>query len=87
MPRGHAVEARLYAEDPAAGFLPATGTVRVYREPAGRACASTPASARAARSARAYDPMLAKVIAHGADRATALRRLDRALATLRARSA
>ena len=32
---GHAVEARLYAEDPAAGFLPATGTVRRYREPAG----------------------------------------------------
>src|SRR5206468_3882708 len=33
VPRGHAVEARLYAEDPAAGFLPSTGTVRVYGEP------------------------------------------------------
>ena len=33
LPRGHAVEARLYAEDPSAGFLPSTGTVRVYREP------------------------------------------------------
>ena len=33
MPQGHAVEARLYAEDPAAGFLPSAGTVRVYREP------------------------------------------------------
>ncbi len=51
VPRGHAVEARLYAEDPANGFLPAVGTVRRYVEPPG-ACAWTPASARAPSSAR-----------------------------------
>jgi acetyl-CoA/propionyl-CoA carboxylase biotin carboxyl carrier protein len=77
-PRGHAVEARLYAEDPAAGFLPATGTVRVYREPPG---VRTDSGVRAGSEVGTeYDPLLAKVIAHGADRATALARLDRALA-------
>lgn len=79
-PHGHAVEARLYAEDPAAGFLPATGTVLHYREPT---------DARLDSGVRAgsvvgteYDPMLGKLIAHGPDRAAALRRLDRALAEL-----
>jgi acetyl-CoA/propionyl-CoA carboxylase, biotin carboxylase, biotin carboxyl carrier protein len=80
VPSGHAVEARLYAEDPANGFLPATGTVHVYREPASvRVDSGVRAGAEVGTS---YDPMLAKVIAHGPDRATALRRLDRALAEL-----
>jgi 3-methylcrotonyl-CoA carboxylase alpha subunit len=78
VPAGHAVEARLYAEDPANGFLPATGTVHRYREPDG---VRVDSGIRAgAEIGTAYDPMLAKVIAHGPDRATALRRLDRALA-------
>jgi len=77
-PVGHAVEARLYAEDPAAGFLPAIGRVEVYREPAG---VRVDSGIRAGSEiGTAYDPMLAKVIAHGPDRATALRRLDRGLA-------
>jgi acetyl-CoA/propionyl-CoA carboxylase biotin carboxyl carrier protein len=82
VPHGHAVEARLYAEDPAAGFLPATGTVRVYREPSGPGVRVDSGVCAGAEVGTSYDPMLAKVIAHGPDRATALRRLDRALATL-----
>jgi len=79
-PRGHAVEARLYAEDPAAGFLPAIGTVRRYREPAG---VRTDSGIREGTEVgTAYDPMLAKVIAHGPDRLAALDRLDRALGEL-----
>jgi acetyl-CoA/propionyl-CoA carboxylase biotin carboxyl carrier protein len=79
-PRGHAVEARLYAEDPANGFLPATGTIVHYREPEGvRVDTGIRAGSEVTTS---YDPMLAKVIAHGPDRPTALRRLDRALADL-----
>jgi acetyl-CoA/propionyl-CoA carboxylase, biotin carboxylase, biotin carboxyl carrier protein len=80
VPRGHAIEARLYAEDPAAGFLPATGTVLHLREPAG---ARVDSGVRAGSVVGTeYDPMLGKVIAHGPDRTTALRRLDRALAEL-----
>ncbi len=79
-PRGHAVEARLYAEDPAAGFLPAVGTVRRYVEPAGVRVDS--GIRLGSEVGTAYDPMLAKVIAHGPDRTTALARLERALAEL-----
>jgi acetyl-CoA/propionyl-CoA carboxylase, biotin carboxylase, biotin carboxyl carrier protein len=79
-PRGHAVEARIYAEDPAAGFLPATGVVRRYAEPAEARCDS---GVRAGSEiGTAYDPLLAKLIAHGPDRAAALARLDAALAAL-----
>jgi acetyl-CoA/propionyl-CoA carboxylase biotin carboxyl carrier protein len=81
LPDGHAVEARLYAEDPAHGFLPATGTVRVYREPSCEGVRVDSGVRAGSVVGTAYDPMLAKVIAHGADRATALQRLDRALAT------
>ncbi|HMJ36220.1 MAG TPA: biotin carboxylase N-terminal domain-containing protein [Baekduia sp.] len=81
-PHGHAVEARLYAEDPAAGFLPATGTVRAYREPSGPGLRVDSGIRAGSEVGTSYDPMLAKVVAHGPDRATALRRLDRALATL-----
>ena len=80
VPRGHAVEARLYAEDPAAGFLPSTGTVRVYAEPQGEGVRVDSGIRAGSVVGTAYDPMLAKVVAHGPDRATALDRLDRALA-------
>ncbi len=79
-PVGHAVEARLYAEDPAAGFLPAVGTVRVYGEPDGPGVRVDSGIRAGSVIGTSYDPMLAKVIAHGPDRATALARLDRALA-------
>ncbi|MEA2467354.1 MAG: acetyl-CoA/propionyl-CoA carboxylase, biotin carboxylase, biotin carboxyl carrier protein [Thermoleophilaceae bacterium] len=77
LPAGHAVEARLYAEDPAGGFLPATGTIHGYREPAG---VRVDSGVRAGDEVgTGYDPMLAKLIAHAPDRATALRKLERAL--------
>ncbi|HEY4279939.1 MAG TPA: biotin carboxylase N-terminal domain-containing protein, partial [Conexibacter sp.] len=80
MPRGHAIEARLYAEDPAAGFLPSTGVVRRWREPRGPGVRVDGALAEGLAVQTHYDPMLAKVIAHGPDRAAALARLERALA-------
>ena len=81
-PVGHAVEARLYAEDPAHGFLPATGTVRRYREPLGPGVRVDSGIRAGTEVGTGYDPLLAKVIAHGEDRAAALRRLDRALGEL-----
>ncbi|HEX9042822.1 MAG TPA: biotin carboxylase N-terminal domain-containing protein [Trebonia sp.] len=77
---GHAVEARVYAEDPARGFLPTGGTVLALRSPAGPGIRVDSALAEGVTVTSDYDPMLGKVIAWGADRATALRRLDRALA-------
>ena len=76
---GHAIEARVYAEDPARGFLPTGGRVLAVHEP-------TAPGVRVDSSLQAgtvvgsdYDPMLSKVIAHGSDRAQALARLDAAL--------
>ena len=76
--KGHAFEARLYAEDVVAGFLPATGTLTHLRFPEG---------ARADTGVRAgdeispfYDPMIAKVITHGATREIALAQMRAALA-------
>nr|WP_067900032.1 acetyl/propionyl/methylcrotonyl-CoA carboxylase subunit alpha [Nocardia vaccinii] len=77
---GHAIEARIYAEDPARGFLPTGGTVVDLVEPAGSGVRVDSGLRVGTVVGSDYDPMLAKVIAHGADRAAALRGLDRALA-------
>ncbi len=77
---GHAVEARIYAEDPASGFLPTGGTALLVREPSGPGVRVDSALLQGLPVGTSYDPMLAKVVAHGADRAEALARLDRALA-------
>ena len=77
---GHAVEARVYAENPERGFLPTTGTVLRLVEPSGDGIRVDSALTPGLTIASHYDPMLAKVIAWGADRAEALARLDRALA-------
>ena len=112
---GHAIEARLYAEDPANNFLPSTGTLHVWEPPAGGSVASVAPLPSAVRSLDSgvegetrvapppsavlclegiridsgveegteigvyYDPLLAKIIAHGPDRPTALRKLVFAL--------
>lgn len=75
---GHAVEARVYAEDPDRGFLPGGGRVLLLREPDGARVDS--GLVEGAEVGTGYDPMLAKVIVHGADRDEALRRLRTALA-------
>jgi acetyl-CoA/propionyl-CoA carboxylase biotin carboxyl carrier protein len=78
---GHAVEARVYAEDPARGFLPTGGVVLGVRSPAGPGIRVDSGLAPGVTVTSDYDPMLAKVAAWGPDRATALRRLDAALAS------
>jgi acetyl-CoA/propionyl-CoA carboxylase biotin carboxyl carrier protein len=77
---GHAIEARIYAEDPARGFLPTGGRVLDLHEPTGPGLRVDSGLVRGATVGSDYDPMLAKVVAHGRDRETALRRLDAALA-------
>jgi len=77
---GHAVEVRLYAEDPARGFLPTGGRALLLREPTGEGVRVDSALQEGGVVATTYDPMLAKVIAWAPDRAGALARLDRALA-------
>lgn len=77
---GHAVEARLCAEDPARGFLPSGGTVLRLREPQGDGVRTDSGLTEGTEVGSLYDPMLSKVIAYGPDRATALRKLRAALA-------
>jgi acetyl-CoA/propionyl-CoA carboxylase, biotin carboxylase, biotin carboxyl carrier protein len=76
---GHAIEARLYAEDPAAGFLPATGRIVSLHWPAGPGIRVDSAIAQGDAVTDRYDPMLAKIIAFGETRAAALARLQAAL--------
>jgi acetyl-CoA/propionyl-CoA carboxylase biotin carboxyl carrier protein len=77
---GHAVEARIYAEEPARGFVPTGGTVLAVAEPEGHGVRVDSWMRAGTVIGSNYDPMLAKVIAWGPDRASALHRLDRALA-------
>jgi 3-methylcrotonyl-CoA carboxylase alpha subunit len=79
--RGHAIECRVYAEDPAGGFLPQAGTLRLYREPSGPGIRIDSGVEEGAEVPVQYDPMLAKLIAHGESRQLAI---DRAAAALRA---
>jgi acetyl-CoA/propionyl-CoA carboxylase biotin carboxyl carrier protein len=77
---GHAIEARVYAEDPARGFLPTGGQVLGVLEPAGPGVRVDSSLLAGTTVGSDYDPMLSKVIAYGADRDEALLRLDHALA-------
>ncbi|WBX83282.1 acetyl/propionyl/methylcrotonyl-CoA carboxylase subunit alpha [Sphingosinicella microcystinivorans] len=77
---GHAVEARLYAEDPESGFLPSTGRLRQLVFPEGRPGVRIDSGVvEGGEIGIHYDPMIAKVIAHGADRQSAIDRLVGAL--------
>jgi 3-methylcrotonyl-CoA carboxylase alpha subunit len=79
--RGHAIEARVYAEDPAGGkFLPSLGTLLRWREPNGPGIRVDSGFEQGMTVPPYYDPMLAKVIASGESRDAALHRLERALA-------
>ncbi|HET6858383.1 MAG TPA: acetyl-CoA carboxylase biotin carboxylase subunit [Streptomyces sp.] len=77
---GHAVEARICAEDPSRGFLPSGGTVLALHEPQGDGVRTDSGLAEGTEIGSLYDPMLSKVIAYGPDRATAIRKLRAALA-------
>jgi 3-methylcrotonyl-CoA carboxylase alpha subunit len=77
---GHAVEARLYAEDPERGFLPSTGKLIALQFPAAGDLRIDAGVEAGSDITPFYDPMLAKLIAHGATRAEALNRLTDALA-------
>lgn len=77
-PNGHAVEVRVYAEDPASGFLPATGTVALWAEPTNGARVDAGLRTGDAITPH-YDPMIAKMISHAATRSQAIRQLDAAL--------
>ncbi len=76
---GHAVEARVYAEDPERGFLPASGRLTHLRTPEGPGVRVDTGVRQGDVIGVHYDPMIAKLIAHGRDRAEAIRRLGRAL--------
>jgi acetyl-CoA/propionyl-CoA carboxylase biotin carboxyl carrier protein len=77
---GHAVEARINAEDPARGYLPSGGRILLLDEPEQEHVRVDSGIRAGDVVGGSYDPLLAKVIAWAPDRAAALRRLDRALA-------
>ena len=77
--RGHAIEARLYAEDPSNGFLPTGGRLLDWRPPPGMDVRVDSGVEAGTEIAVAFDPMMAKLVAHAATRREAALRLARAL--------
>jgi len=77
--RGHAIEARLYAEDPAANYAPQTGSILCWRAPDADLARTDSGIGEGRRVGADYDPMLAKIIACGASREEARRKLVLAL--------
>lgn len=77
--RGYAVECRVYAEDPAAGFLPSIGRLTGYRPPSGPGVRVDSGVEEKGEISVYYDPMIAKLIVRAADRQQGLDRMARAL--------
>ena len=78
--KGHAIEARLYAEDPANNFVPSTGVLHVWRPPETSPRLRIDSGVEEGTEIGVYyDPLLAKIVAHGEDRPSAIRKLTHAL--------
>ncbi len=80
---GHAIECRIYAEDPFNNFLPDIGTITYLREPGGRAVRVDSGVESGSEVSIHFDPMLAKLIVHGKNREEAMNRMERALMNYR----
>jgi 3-methylcrotonyl-CoA carboxylase alpha subunit len=78
-PRGWAIETRIYAEDPANNMLPSTGTITRWAPPEGPGIRLDGGVTAGSEVSVYYDPMLAKLIVYGTDRAQAIARMERAL--------
>jgi propionyl-CoA carboxylase alpha chain len=76
---GHAIELRVYAEDPLNGFLPSIGTLEVYQKPEGEGIRVDDGYREGMAIPIYYDPMIAKLVAHGKDRTEALHRIKEAI--------
>lgn len=81
--RGHAIEVRVYAEEVLEGFLPSTGTLSLWRPPAGPGLREDTCMYEGAEISRFYDPMISKLIAYGENREAAIERMSRALSDYR----
>lgn len=77
----HAIEARVYAEDPRRNFLPSLGLLTKYIEPTGEGVRCDSGILDGSQISMYYDPMICKLVTWGDDRATAIRRMDAALNT------
>jgi acetyl-CoA carboxylase biotin carboxylase subunit len=76
---GHSIEVRVYAEDPSSGFLPDIGRLHAYRKPSGPGVRVDDGFEEGMEIPIHYDPMIAKLITHGADRHEAIQRMQRAI--------
>ncbi|MEP0827757.1 MAG: acetyl-CoA carboxylase biotin carboxylase subunit [bacterium] len=82
-PRGHAIECRIYAENPHQDFLPSTGTLTEYREPSGPGVRVDSGVVQGSEISIYYDPIIAKLVVWGKDREEAIARAQRALTEYR----
>jgi 3-methylcrotonyl-CoA carboxylase alpha subunit len=80
---GHAIECRVYAEDPLKGYLPSPGRIVALRLPAGEGIRNDAGTYEGDEISTYYDPLIGKVLAWGTDRADAIRRIEGALADYR----
>ncbi len=81
--KGHAIECRIYAEDPISGFIPSTGTLRSYYEPGGIGVRVDSGVRHGSEIPIYYDPMISKLVVWGKDRPEAVKRMRRALTEYR----